>query len=71
MRLIAVGRLHSRYKYKEDCLKIYFGMVYSVKSYILRIQKGSNWKNEKFSGFKRVNYYGDKNPCLPYNNILY
>ena len=42
--------------------------VYSVKSYIPRIQKGSNWKNEKFTGFKRVNYYNDNNP-LPYNNI--
>ena len=47
---------------------LFWNCVYSVKSYIPRIQKGSNWKNEKFTGFKRVNYYGDKNP-IPYNNI--
>lgn len=47
---------------------LFWNGVYSVKSYIPRIQKGSNWKNEKFTGFKRVNYYGDKNP-IPYNNI--
>ena len=54
---------------KEASFKdLYWNGVYSVKSYIPRIQKGSNWKNEKFTGFKRVNYYGDKNP-IPYNNI--
>lgn len=47
---------------------LFWNGVYSVKSYIPRIQKGSNWKNEKFTGFKRVNYYGSKNP-IPYNNI--
>ena len=47
---------------------LFWNCVYSVKSYIPRIQKGSNWRNEKFTGFKRVNYYNDKNP-IPYNNI--
>ena len=47
---------------------LFWNCVYSVKSYIPRIQKGSNWKNEKFTGFKRVNYYNDNNP-IPYNNI--
>ena len=47
---------------------LFWNGVYSVKSYIPRIQKGSNWKNEKFTGFKRVNYHGSNNP-LPYNNI--
>ena len=47
---------------------LFWNCVYSVKSYIPRIQKGTNWKNEKFTGFKRVNYYNDKNP-IPYNNI--
>ena len=56
-------------KTKEDSFRdLFWNGVYSVKSYIPRIQKGSNWKNEKFTGFKRVNYYGDKNP-IPYNNI--
>lgn len=54
---------------KEESFKdLFWNGVYSVKSYIPRIQKGSNWKNSKFTGFKRVNYHGDKNP-LPYNNI--
>lgn len=47
---------------------LFWNGVYSVKSYIPRLQKGSNWKDEKFTGFKRVNYYGDNNP-IPYNNI--
>ena len=47
---------------------LFWNGVYSVKSFIPRIQKGKNWKHEKFTGFKRVNYYGDKNP-IPYNNI--
>lgn len=47
---------------------LFWNCVYSVKSYIPRIQKGSNWRNEKFTGFKRVNYYNDNNP-IPYNNI--
>ena len=56
-------------KTKEDSYRdLFWNGVYSVKSYIPRIQKGANWKNEKFTGFKRVNYYGDKNP-IPYNNI--
>ena len=54
---------------KEDSYRdLYWNGVYSVKSYIPRIQKGTNWKNDKFTGFKRVNYYGDNNP-IPYNNI--
>lgn len=54
---------------KEESYKdLFWNCVYTVKSYIPRIQKGTNWRNEKFTGFKRVNYYGDKNP-IPYNNI--
>lgn len=54
---------------KEESYKdLFWNGVYTVKSYIPRIQKGGNWRNERFTGFKRVNYYGDKNP-IPYNNI--
>ena len=54
---------------KEDSFKdLFWNGVYSVKSYIPRIQKGTKWRSEKFTGFKRVNYYNDKNP-IPYNNI--
>ena len=53
----------------EDSFKdLFWNCVYSVKSYIPRIQKGTNWKKGKFTGFKRVNYYGNNNP-IPYNNI--
>jgi hypothetical protein len=56
-------------KTKEESYRdLFWNGVYTVKSYIPRIQKGANWKNEKFTGFKRVNYYGDNNP-IPYNNI--
>lgn len=54
---------------KDDSYRdLFWNGVYSVKSYIPRLQKGSNWKNEKFTGFKRVNYHGSNNP-IPYNNI--
>ena len=53
---------------EESYRDLFWNGVYTVKSYIPRIQKGINWKNSKFTGFKRVNYYGDKNP-IPYNNI--
>ena len=56
-------------KTSEDSYRdLFWNCIYSVKSYIPRIQKGANWKNEKFTGFKRVNYYGNNNP-IPYNNI--
>ena len=42
--------------------------VYTVKSYIPRIQKGNHQKTEKFSGFKYVNMHGKNNP-IPYNNM--
>lgn len=53
---------------EESYKDLYWNGVYTVKSYIPRVQKGENWRNERFTGFKRVNYYGDKNP-IPYNNI--
>ena len=58
------GTLTKETSYRD----LFWNGVYSVKSYIPRIQKGANWKNEKFTGFKRINYHGDKNP-MPYNNI--
>lgn len=42
--------------------------VYTVKSYIPRIQKGKNQRNRRFSGIKNVNVYGNNNP-IPYNNM--
>ena len=42
--------------------------VYTVKSYIPRIQKGNNQRTTKFSGIKTVNVNGSNNP-MPYNNM--
>ena len=42
--------------------------VYTVKSYIPRIQKSNAQRNEHFSGFKNVNVTNGNNP-LPYNNM--
>lgn len=47
---------------------LFWNNVYTVKSYIPRIQKGNNQRTNKFSGFKNVNVYGKNNP-IPYNNM--
>ena len=56
---------------KESSFRdLFWNNVYSVKSYIPRFQKRKNWgwKEEKFTGIKHCNYYGNNNP-MPYNNI--
>ena len=52
----------------EDFRDLLWNKVYSVKSYIPRIQKSDANKEKRFSGFKTVNVNGSNNP-LPYNNI--
>lgn len=52
----------------EDFRDLLWNKVYSVKSYIPRIQKSDANKERRFSGFKTVNVNGSNNP-LPYNNI--
>lgn len=47
---------------------LFWNNVYTVKSYIPRIQKGNNNNNERFTGIKHCNIYGNNNP-IPYNNI--
>lgn len=47
---------------------LFWNNVYTVKSYIPRIQKSTNQDNAKFSGFKDVNVYGSNSP-IPYNNL--
>lgn len=42
--------------------------VYTVKSFIPRIQKGNYQRTKKFSGIKAVNVHGQNSP-IPYNNI--
>lgn len=47
---------------------LFWNNVYTVKSYIPRIQRGNRQRNDKFSGFKNVNVFNDRNP-IPYNNM--
>ena len=47
---------------------LFWNNVYTVKSYIPRIQKGNYNRNRRFTGFKQVNVNGSNNP-LPYNNL--
>lgn len=52
----------------ESFRDLYWNNVYTIKSYIPRFQKSKNWRNERFSGIKHCNIYGNNNP-IPYNNI--
>ena len=47
---------------------LFWNNVYTVKSYIPRIQKGNNQRTEKFSGIKNVNVSEGSNN-IPYNNM--
>lgn len=56
------------YTRNDSFRDLFWNNVYSVKSYIPRIQKHNNWRKEKFSGIKHCNKFGPNNP-MPYNNI--
>ena len=50
---------------------LFWNNVYTVKSYIPRVQKSQFFKftpTERFTGIKHTNIYGQNNP-MPYNNI--
>lgn len=54
---------------RDDSFRdLFWNNVYTVKSYIPRFQKSKSVKNERFTGIKHCNIYGQNNP-LPYNNI--
>ena len=53
---------------EEDFRDLLWNKIYSVKSYIPRIQKSDTNKEKRFSGIKTVNVNGSNNP-MPYNNI--
>lgn len=54
---------------RDDSFRdLYWNNVYSVKSYIPRIQRSKNPKRTNYSGIKSCNHFGGNNP-LPYNNI--
>lgn len=58
------------YTREESFRDLFWNNVYSVKSYIPRIQKANGWNRKKpmFSGIKGIQNYGPNNP-MPYNNI--
>lgn len=47
---------------------LFWNNVYTVKSYIPRIQKGNGQRNNRFTGIKQINVNGGNNPT-PYNNM--
>lgn len=47
---------------------LFWNNVYTVKSYIPRVQKGNSDKNKRFTGIKAVNVNGSNN-SIPYNNM--
>ena len=57
---------------RDDSFRdLFWNNVYSIKSYIPRIQKQKTaraWKEKKFTGIKGCNYFGSNNP-FPYNNM--
>jgi len=71
------GEGHDKYDYEfgsftsdESFRDLFWNEVYTVKSYIPRIQKRrvGGWKESKFTGIKQCQAYGKNNP-IPYNNI--
>lgn len=52
----------------KDFRDIFWNNVYTVKSYIPRIQKGNSNHEKRFTGIKTVNISESNNP-IPYNNI--
>lgn len=53
---------------RDDSFRdMFWNKVYTVKSYIPRIQKESETEYRKFTGIKLTNQYGSNNP-MPYNN---
>lgn len=53
---------------EESYCDLFWNNVYTVKSYIPRLQKNKNSTNRKHTGIKLINHYGDNNP-MPYNNL--
>lgn len=53
---------------EESYRDLLWNKVYSVKSYIPRLQNTPSIKSRKHSGIKMINHYGSNNP-IPYNNV--
>lgn len=54
--------------WEESYRDLLWNKVYSVKSYIPRIQNGKKANQRKFTGIKMTNHYGSNNPA-PYNHV--
>ena len=52
----------------ESYRDMFWNNVYTVKSYIPRLQKRSTTNTKKFTGIKMTNHAGDNSP-FPYNNL--
>ena len=53
----------------ENYKDLFWNKVYTVKSFIPRLQKNSSETNRKHTGIKAVNYYADGTNPIPYNNV--
>lgn len=53
---------------EESYRDLFWNKVYTVKSYIPRLQNNTSYKNRKHSGIKMVNHFGSNNP-MPFNNV--
>ena len=52
----------------ENYRDLFWNKVYTVKSFIPRLQKDDNHKSREFTGIKWINHGGDKNR-FPYNGL--
>ena len=52
----------------ESFVNLFWNNVYTVKSYIPRLQKDQNHRNKKHTGIKQIKYFGDNNP-MPFNGL--
>ena len=52
----------------ENYRDLFWNKVYTVKSFIPRLQKDDNHKSKEFTGIKWINHGGDKNR-FPYNGL--
>lgn len=55
---------------KGDYRDLYWNCVYTVKSFIPRLQKGKSPNDRKYVGIKGTNMSGDNNP-MPFNSISF
>ena len=56
------------YTKEESYRDLFWNNVYTVKSYVPRLQKRLSLNSKKHTGIKMVNHFGENNP-MPYNNL--